>query len=430
MLLVNLERPTPRARYIVRHVFERMLGWPVHLAASLEEFRASTGPKLHYGRSTVEGAFHVPSSGWLEATGAQRPNILHRGTGADLVLFPEGADFDVLAACFYLLGLVEEYPPHGLDTHGRLPVDELFIVRQGAERIPLVDRWVLRLSQELRARLPGLPEPMRQYRHVLTVDVDNGLKYLGRPLHRAVGASLKELLRGDPKAMRERWRVRSGAEVDPYASLADRMTEVAGNTARSIAFFLVRGGGPFDHAAQVTHPAYRELIARVGKHAAIGLHPSHESSVRPALFRDERDHLSAIAGRDVLFSRQHFLRWRVPDTLRTLNELGVTEDHTVGFSDRIGFRAGTCTPFPWYDLEREQETPLMLWPFAAMDSALHERMGRSAEQALAELCAMSDAVREVNGTFISVWHDRYLSGHREFSPWPDMMRRLVQHARA
>jgi hypothetical protein len=44
--------------------------------------------------------------------------------------------------------------------------------------------------------------------------------------------------------------------------------------------------------------------------------------------------------------------------------------------------------------------------------------------------AMSDAVRNVKGTFVSVWHDRYLSGHREFAPWPKVVEQVVQHAKA
>ncbi|MEO8589847.1 MAG: polysaccharide deacetylase family protein [Flavobacteriales bacterium] len=429
MLLVNLERPSPRARYIVRHLFERILGWPVDFAGSLEELRTSDRPRLNYGHAAFEGAFHVPASGWLNASGTEGTAAAYRGSGSDLVLFPEQADFDVFAAAFFLLSLSEEYGSQVRDEHDRIAADDLLIVRQGAERAPLVDRWVMRLAQQLRDRFPQLPTPDRRYRHVLTVDVDNGLKYVGRSFHRAIGASARELLRGEVGAVRERWRVRGGDKADPYASFADRLAEVK-NVDRAIAFFLVRGEGRFDHAAGLSHPAFRELIAHVGEHAEWGLHPSYESSERSTLFRTERDLLDAITGYAVSSSRQHFLRWKMPDTLRTLNELGFTEDHSLGFSDRVGFRVGTCTPFPWYDLEREQETSLMLWPFQTMDSALHERMGCNAEEALAEMSAMSDAVRKVNGTFVSVWHDRYLSGHREFGPWPEVMRQLVRYARA
>ena len=120
----------------------------------------------------------------------------------------------------------------------------------------------------------------------------------------------------------------------------------------------------------------------------------------------------------------------MPDTFRALIANGFSEDHSIGFSDRIGFRAGTCTPFPWYDLERDEETTLMLHPFAVMDSALANQTGEGLQNALGEMKRVSDAVREVNGSFVSVWHDRFLSGHEEFEGGPEAMRELVEHAKA
>jgi hypothetical protein len=70
----------------------------------------------------------------------------------------------------------------------------------------------------------------------------------------------------------------------------------------------------------------------------------------------------------------------------------------------------------------------MLWPFAIMDSAIHEHQQVSVEQAELSFKAMSDVVRKAGGTFVSVWHDRYLSGHGEFAGWPEVMNKLVQHA--
>ena len=72
----------------------------------------------------------------------------------------------------------------------------------------------------------------------------------------------------------------------------------------------------------------------------------------------------------------------------------------------------------------------MLWPFAAMDSALIERQGQGPDEVGASMNVLSDIVRGVNGTFVSVWHDRYLSGHREFSSWPAVFDRVIEHARA
>ena len=71
----------------------------------------------------------------------------------------------------------------------------------------------------------------------------------------------------------------------------------------------------------------------------------------------------------------------------------------------------------------------MLHPFAVMDSALIEQQQLDPDGVFKTMAAMSDAVRAASGCFISVWHDRYLSGHREFAPWPKVFERVMEHAK-
>ena len=346
------------------------------------------------------------------------------------MLFPCGPRSDVLAAVFHLIALEAEYLPYSRDEHGRIMADELPLVMAKAHEIPLADIWVLRLAEQLRKGFPELHEPIRTYGHVLTVDVDNGLRYAARSWQRAMGASAKDLATGGFSRFFERWTVRMGDKADPYASFVDRLSEVRDKVDRMIAFVLTRGEGRFDHSARIDHPAYIELLRCLAGTAEIGLHPSYESSRDGRMIGDERASLGEVTGRPIALSRQHFLRWRMPDTFRALIANGFREDHSIGFSDRIGFRAGTCTPFPWYDLERDEETSLMMHPFAVMDSALADRSGEELRRAVGDLKRMSDAVREVNGNFVSVWHDRFLSGHAEFKGGPEAMRELVEHAKA
>ena len=72
----------------------------------------------------------------------------------------------------------------------------------------------------------------------------------------------------------------------------------------------------------------------------------------------------------------------------------------------------------------------MLHPFAVMDSALADGTGEGLRMAIGEMKRVSDAVREVQGSFVSVWHDRFLSGHEEFRGGPEAMRELVDLAKA
>lgn len=430
MLHVLLESSSPRARYVVRHVFERMLGWPVVFVGSRAELSHAEGPRLCYGTPAVPDAFHVPLDDRFadpSKTGVAPPI---RGTGRDLVLFPSGPNFDVFAAIFHLISLEEENTITKRDEHGRIAAEELLLVRSQASGFPIVDLWALRLAEQLRAVFPALPTPQRTYRHVLTVDVDNGLKYAARSWQRAMGASAKEITSGKATSFFERWNVRMGRAEDPYATFVDRLAEVDGYVDRMIAFVLTRGEGRFDHAARIDHPVFVHLLKRLNDVAEIGLHPSYETSRNEKIIARERDQLGKVTGRSINATRQHFLRWRMPDTFRALIANGFTEDHSIGFSDRIGFRAGTCTPFPWYDLERDEETSLMLHPFAVMDSALANHTGAGLQQALGDMKRVSDTVREVKGSFISVWHDRFLSGHQEFKGGPEAMRELVDHAKS
>lgn len=429
MLHVLLEPSTPRAHYVVRHVFERMIGWPIVFVDSRESLDAANGPRLHYGSSPIEGSFHVPSCGGLSRTGAHNTPIPASGHGSGWKPYPIGNTFDPFAAIFHLLSLADEYGVKEPDAHGRLRADDLTIVKADAQHTPICDVWCIELAAALRARFPSLPPPARTYQHMVTVDVDNGLKYAARSFTRALGASAKDVFNGKPGQFMDRWRVRTGLQPDPYTRFIDALETCKGHESGMIAFILMRGDGRFDHAARTDHPIFRAMLERLSAHARIGIHPSYESSRADALIIREREQLAHLIGKTVVCSRQHFLRWRMPETFRTLITCGIQEDHSIGFSDRAGFRAGTCTPFPWFDLERDQETDLMLHPFASMDSALAQGTGVVTVNALHEMRRVCDAVRKVQGTYVSVWHDRFLSDDGVHRGSVAAFEQLVDHAR-
>ncbi len=428
MPLVLLEHPSPRATWAVEHVLGRILGLPVRITTDRSAFASAGGARLSYGAEPVAGALHVPWTGALERPPLGDPPLGEvRGMP---VLFPATGGHDLFAAVLFLLALVDEQRCTARDAHGRVPSSQLFTVRSGLHQRPWVDLWALDLAERLRAHAPGIAIARRTYHHQLTVDVDNVLRYAGRPWHRAMGASVRDLAALRPRGAMQRWSVRMGGAPDPYIRAFERLQRHTEGGAAPVLFLLLRGDGPHDHAVppgQWPHQLAPTLRGDTG--IRIGWHPSYATSTDEDRFLSEL----ALFDREVRprtrISRQHFLRWRLPHTLRRLSEAGFEEEHSLGFPDRHGFRAATCTPYPWYDVERETATRLMLWPFAAMDSALVERMGMDAPAVERTMNALSDEVRAVGGTFVSVWHDRYLSGHGPFAPWPAVFERVMQHAR-
>ncbi|MBL7945746.1 MAG: polysaccharide deacetylase family protein [Flavobacteriales bacterium] len=427
-LLVHIERPSPRVRYVVQHVLERMLGLDVQYIQDAEEFRQTTGPRLSYSTDRFANAFHIPCSGACDALPPGDPEVTAKD-GRPAMFLVQGEE-DLFAGIFYLLSLTDELRGVERDEHGRIPSSAMFSVRKGFADRPWVDERVMELGRLLEATWPGEVECAVRYHNTVTVDMDNILRYAGRPLARAIGAGLKDLLRGEWTAVAERWRVRRRTRRDPFERAVDVVSDQHDKFNRVIFFFLMRGGTRHDHAADHTHPTTRDLIQRAATVGEVGIHPSYGSRDDHDMMEEQRVALQRIVGRPVVSTRQHFLRWELPRTLGAIERMpGYHHDHTLGFTDRAGFRVGTCTPFPWYDLGREKETRLMLHPFAVMDSALIEKQGMGADAVERTMHVMSDLVRAVNGQFVSVWHDRYLSGHREFAPWPKVFERVMNHAR-
>ena len=101
----------------------------------------------------------------------------------------------------------------------------------------------------------------------------------------------------------------------------------------------------------------------------------------------------------------------------------------MGYPNLLGFRAGICSPFYFYDLEREEQTSLRVFPFCAMDSTLHHQLNLKAEEALEEVKAMVDEVRSVNGTFIFVSHNNLVGRNSEFKGWKMQYEELIRYAK-
>ena len=409
----HIEQASGAARYSVRHVLETVLGWEAAELTEADAFAAFTGPKLLYGQAPMRGAFQVVPSGVIVppmAAVASDPTAPFPVSGGHF-------GHDIFAAVFHRLMLLNEV---GLpkDGHGRTDGAALLQQAKGTHVRPLVDEWALDLESAWRMMDPSLPPSRRRYQHVFTCDVDNGFKYLGREAWRTLGSAVRDLLRGNISALSERFAVLTGTRPDPYDIYARAaILAEAGGAQRSIFHFLVGERSAHDHAVGVKSGRMRERIRSVAKWAEIGIHPSYRSSEEPERIRMEKERLEEVVNERVTISRQHFLRFRVPDTFSELARNGIREEFSIGYSDAIGFRAATCTPYRWYDVDKDVATDLIIWPFQVMDSAMAYRMGLSPDEATGAARIVVDRVRAVNGTFVGVWHERFISGDGDERGW-------------
>ena len=105
-------------------------------------------------------------------------------------------------------------------------------------------------------------------------------------------------------------------------------------------------------------------------------------------------------------SRQHYLRFSLPETYQNLIDLEIEEDYSMGYASNVGFRAGTCTPFLFYDLDSEIKTPLIVAPLAMTTKALEDKYDSEINKTFN---AVFNSVRSVNGTFTMLFSNTNFS---------------------
>lgn len=121
------------------------------------------------------------------------------------------------------------------------------------------------------------------------------------------------------------------------------------------------------------------------KHMIIDME-RYASIQHPAIFIPDKHH------------QHHFsLEITLPKTYIKLTKNTTKNDYSIFYDNFPGFRAGTCTPFYWYDLQLEKNTQLLLHPVATTDIALLSN--KTNEALLFQINELISNVKLVNGDF-------------------------------
>jgi peptidoglycan/xylan/chitin deacetylase (PgdA/CDA1 family) len=197
---------------------------------------------------------------------------------------------------------------------------------------------------------------------------------------------------------------------------------------KTIFFCSIGDYTTFDTNVSASKNKYRLLIKELVDYASVGLHPSYFTMQNAAMLKKEKERLESITHAPVKRSRQHYLRFNLPETYQQLIDLEIEEDYSMGYASRVGFRAGTCTPFYFYDLDFEIQTPLKVFPFALMDTTLNDYMKLTPKQSLGKIRDLRNEVKAVNGTFITLFHNESLSNHLRWRGWKRLYESMIKIA--
>jgi len=222
-------------------------------------------------------------------------------------------------------------------------------------------------------------------------------------------------------------KVGLGLMDDPYDNFGFQQ-QVFSNAGLNAKYFILIGD--FDtHDRNNYHRSlrFRRLLRTLEQSGDIGLHPSYSSFNNVVKIKTEKERLENIIGREVISSRQHYLRVKFPDTYRLLSQLGIKNDYSMGYSDAIGYRAGIAASYPFFDLLKNEETDLRIHPFGFMDTALADHIKISPRQSLERIEGFIDALAEIGGDLTGIWHNYALAGSYGYDGWMDFFTGVVEY---
>lgn len=433
MILIFTPKITNRIRYTFKTVFhEYLLFRDFQLTDDQEKFLSHQGPKFTYAKEAIGSSPHFQSKELLFETGIKEQDLLFGHIDKLPVLFmvskPSLLGFDIFSAVFFMLARYEEYLPHQRDKYDRFEPTSSIAFQHGFLKKAVVDRWMILLKSKLLLTFPSLSFPERKYHYIPTIDIDNAFEYKEKGVMRTVGAFLRSLVKLDFKTFSEMAQVIFMGKKDPYDTYNYQLNIQKKYALKPIYFILLGNYGINDKNVPPESRVFQRLIKSIADYAQVGIHPSFGSNFKQGHLEKEIRRLTYIIKREVKMSRQHFLKLSLPETYRNLIRNDIVEDYTMGFAAQSGFRAGTCTPYFFYDLDEEKETPLKVFPFQVMEATYKYYMRSTPSDAIFEMKRMIEEVREVNGTFISLWHNESLSGQGIWAGWREVYEEMLKAA--
>lgn len=412
-ILIYTSKITPRVQYIFDFVLSEFSGIDFELTTNVQFFESSNLPKINYSKEKIADEIHLISD-----------ELMFETIISDKIKFEQ---LNEIGKLFFALTRYEEYLPQEKDIHGRISG------KGKVYKTPFVDEWILKFQQEIKTNYHKLEFKKRQFEMILTCDVDQAWKYKHKGFTRTYGTFLKDLMKFNLNEFNTRKNVIWGKLIDDYDTFDFYKSFLDSSIPRNdkknenfkmIFFWLMADYAKFDKNNPVNNSFFQNKIKEVSEWAEIGIHPSYASNLSKEKLKMEIQRLEKISGQKISKSRQHFIKLNLPDTYQNLTEQGIQEDYTMAYADDTGFRAGTCTPFYWYDLTKEEKTNLKIHSFCAMDVTLKNYMQLNPEEAIQELLRLKTEIQKVNGQMITLFHNSNFNG--EWEGWKKVMDNLFQ----
>ena len=376
MLLVYTHKITPRLTYIFKHIFENMLNIEIGFTVKVDVFVAHSGPKFSYTNKPLGDEFFIASHTLLFEQGVINQNLKIQKWEDMPIFFVTNKNglfpFDIFASSFFLLTRYEEALPHIKTDLGYFNFLDSIAYKYNFLEKPIIDIWVLKFYNILSKSFEEITEPVhgRPSKEIL-LEVHIPYKYIHHSFLIILSNFFSSIWKINIRDLVHQILVLLRIKKDPYDSF-DTWNELFENSSfNPKVFFLFAKSSSYQSTFSIFNLNYRRIIKKIGDYFNLGI----LVSVQAQLFPNEQLKKEKKIFQDVTHNTISCVRFSngIRDVTLDYENLSNNEfnnDYSMGYLNQIGFRAGTATPYNFYDISNEFQLPLKVHPIFANEKGI------------------------------------------------------------
>ncbi|MFT6815023.1 MAG: hypothetical protein ACJAZ3_000921 [Sphingobacteriales bacterium] len=424
-MLVYCDKPSVRLKHVLDFIFNEFYDTNYTLISNIPEIESNDQFFINYSHENHSNCLSISPEGLLSEDFLRTQKEYFTD---EQVLFEQKSlfGFDLFSAVFYLISRYEEYLAFTPDKIGRFSSKESMLFEDNMKLVPIIDIWLLNFESLLKEKNPSFDPSKRKFNVKATIDVDKVYAYKEAGVFRSLGASMRDFI-ANPPNLNHRISVLTGTKPDPFF-VFDKIEKIHKKHKLKATYFIHFGEKklPYDDISGQNSNALNYWLSQ-NKDKSFGLHPSFKSNTETEIIKEEKSLLEKAIGKKVNHSRQHYLKLSFPQTYNELIEAGITNDHSLGFADSPGFRAGTTHSFKFFNLETNESTELTVHPFSLMDTTLRAYQKLNPEEALFFSKSLIDSIKKVDGTFCCLFHNESLSNWGPWKGWQNLYEDVLDY---
>ena len=210
---------------------------------------------------------------------------------------------------------------------------------------------------------------------------------------------------------------------DPINIFEDLIAFIKEHKVSLLFMFQLSDFSIYDRNINYNRNPYRSIIKYVGDYAEVGLIPGYFAYEDFKTLRKEKLRMENTVHTPLERVINVKYNLNIPEFYTFLTELEIPQDYSMGYPEASGFRAGTCSPFLFYDINTESTLALKIHPYVFNSNIVEHN---NFEKITTEVGKMLEEVKKVGGSFKAVFKNQDFSEYSEHQNYYSLLKQIYE----